>query len=850
MNSDILHLFTDHIRSSLTSAIDLAYQRREEGVTPIVLFAALSMEKGCLAQEILSQFDLTIEHIAEGMPEPGDGELPTFLPVFTEESKRCIERAAVIAKTAEHRHIGTEHLLSALLQEHDPLIEGILKKQGLTVEQLMNPLEHIVGAGTKLLRIQSMIQKPSTPHLHTPPSMNHTTTTTKEQSSATHQATPALDFFSKDLTAEGVVETIDSVVGRETEIDRAIHILSRRNKNNPVLIGDPGVGKTAIVEGLAKRITEGRVPDALLHKRVLSLDLSALLAGSMYRGEFEGRMKQIVDELRANPDIIIFIDEIHMLVGAGGTQGGSMDAANMLKPALAKGDIRCIGATTREEYRKHIEHDAALERRFQPIIVSEPNESDAIEILRGIKKYYETYHHATYTDEALVAAVRWSIRYIPDKNLPDKAIDLIDEAGARARVNEIVPEPLKQFEKLQRRYARLLSDKDAAVDAEKLQEALELKERSEAIDRELQKLETTVRALKIPVVTITPEDIARVIEKIRGIPVRQILGNGGAHITDLEKRLNTAIVGQKEAVHTVVSVIKRSVAGLNSQKRPLGSFLFSGPSGVGKTLLAQKIAEYHFGDPEALIRIDMSEFSEGFTVSKLLGAPAGYVGHNDTIPFTEEVRKRPYSVVLFDEIEKAHPDIYNVLLQILDDGTVTDNTGRVIHFHNTIIILTTNVGVPLLNQQAGLGFDLEATGTKNTDGEAIKKDRLQLLMKEMLQDTFPREFLNRIDYRLLFEALSPADMAKIVSLELKDLEARLKQRHIKPTITAAVKKYIGTISFEADSGARRVRQQIATLIEEPLADALLQFQETASGRTPRTVRIDLNTKKAITLKIE
>ncbi len=850
MNSDILHLFTDHVRASLTGAIDLAYQRREDEVMPIVLFVSLSMQKGCLAQEILAQFDLSVEHIAELMPEPGNGDLPLFLPAFTKESKQCIERAAVIAKKSEHHHIGTEHLLSALLQQGDPIIEAVLKKHGLTVDQVMAPLNHIFGAGTKLVHIQSMSQKPGTPHSHQHP-MNNTTTTktgTRAQDTA-QQATPALDFFAKDLTADGVAETLDSVIGREQEIDRAIHILSRRNKNNPVLIGDPGVGKTAIVEGLAKRITEGRVPDALLHKRVMALDLSALLAGSMYRGEFEGRIKQIVDELRANKDIIVFIDEIHMLVGAGGTQGGTMDAANMLKPALAKGDIRCIGATTREEYRKHIEHDAALERRFQPIVVSEPSEADTVAILRGIKKYYETYHHAVYSDDALVAAVRWSMRYIPEKYLPDKAIDLIDEAGARARVNEIVPEPLKQFEKLQRRFARLVSDKETAVHSEQLQEALELKERSEAIDRELQKLETQVRALKLPVVEITEEDIARVIEKMRGIPVAQILGSGGAHIQALEKRLNAAVIGQPEAVHDVVSVIKRSAAGLNTQKRPLGSFLFCGPSGVGKTLLAQKIAEYHFGDPDALIRIDMSEFSEGFTVSKLLGAPAGYVGHNDTVPFTEEVRKRPYSVVLFDEIEKAHPDIYNVLLQILDEGTVTDNTGRVIHFHNTIIILTTNVGVPLLNQQAGLGFDVEVHGGK-TDSELMKKDRLQSMMKELLQDTFPREFLNRIDYRLLFEALSPADMAKIVSLELKELVERLKHLGMKCVITPAVKKHLGVMSFEADSGARRVRQQIANVIEEPLADALLKFQSSSKGSAARIVHIDLNSKKSVTIKIE
>ncbi len=843
----MLHLFTDHVKGVLNQAIDLAYTRNETEVTPIVILAAITMEKGSLAQELLGQFEITTEVVAQHMPEPHTGEPAAFLPAFSTESKQCIERAAVIAQKAEHHHIGTEHLLFAIIEQHDERVEELLVAHEIPAEHLLGPLNHIVGSNTRLLKIQSL----SLPHRHSSSTTKNpmNTEATKTTSHATAvTGTPALDYFSRDLTADSIVDTLDPVIGRESEIERVIHILSRRNKNNPVLIGEPGVGKTAIAEGLAKRIVQGTVPDALLHKRVVALDLPGLLAGSMYRGEFESRMKQILDELRTNTDIILFIDEIHMIVGAGGVQGGTMDAANMLKPALAKGNMRTIGATTRDEYRKHIENDPALERRFQPVIVEEPSESDALDILRGIKKYYEQHHHVRYTDEALEAAVRWSTRYIPDKNLPDKAIDLIDEAGARARVMEALPEELREYEKLNRKLLKIIRKKEAAVAAEQFTDAVELKELEAEIDALLDTLETEVKLIKIPLIEITETDIAHVIEKMRGIPVSGLLSSGKNHIDHLEKQLNKAVIGQTEAVQDVVSVIKRSAAGLNSQKRPLGSFLFCGASGVGKTLLAQKIAEYHFGDPNALIRIDMSEFSEGFTVSKLLGAPAGYVGHNDTLPFTEEVRRRPYSVVLFDEIEKAHPDMFNVLLQILDDGTVTDNTGRVIHFHNTIIILTTNVGVTLLNQQAGLGFDI-AVKADAVEQKKIDIEKTNEAMKELLLETFPQEFLNRIDHRILFNPLTPKAMSAIVSLELQELIQRLKTQKIKCSVSAAVKKQIGIVSFEAESGARRVRQQIAALIETPLSDALLAYRDAHPNSPAKTVTIDLNKKKEITIHI-
>lgn len=850
MNLTILEKFTIHLRHTLSHSIHLAWKLHHEAIQPAFLLYGLSEQKGSLAANILEKHHLSgalIEDYLSGA-RSGSGKkktktavgVPSQWPEFSSSTKRLIESAAMLAMEFKHAYIGTEHLLLAMIQKPDRDVLGLLQSQRISRDQVSTQLLNMMTSTSKFSEIQSFFssaQSKSGTMDHESKDQLQQRDNQKDKSPAS--TTPALDYFGIDLTSEKHAARIDPVIGREEEINRLIHILSRRTKNNPVLVGDPGVGKTAIVEGLAKKIVAGQVPEVLLNKRIIGIDLSLVVAGSMYRGEFESRLKQIIEETKANSDVILFIDEIHMLVGAGGVGGGNVDAANILKPALAKGEIRCIGATTGSEYRKYIEHDAALDRRFQPIQVKEPSEAEAIEILKGLRRYYEDFHHIRISDDVVTYAVRWSIRYLPERRLPDKAIDLIDEAGAKLYVNRKSPAALKRFEELNRQLKAIRQQKEAAVHAEQFQRVMKLKKKEDALMKKSEMAFDEVERLKLPVTELIVGDIAGAVSNMTNIPVEHILATGKERFKLVESTLRQFVMGQDAAIKNVTSVLKRSYAGLSSPDKPLGSFLFLGPSGVGKTHLAKVIAEHVFGDPNALIRIDMSEFSESFSISKLIGAPAGYVGYNDGVKLSDQIRKKPYSVVLFDEIEKAHPDIFNMLLQVLDEGRLTDSTNRELNFRNAVIVLTSNVGIHLLTKQAEIGFDNAPSKEKEMEFTEIESTILS-----QLPDYFPAEFLNRIDHEIVFRPLDEKSMERIVALEFQDVAARLSEQGIMVTLSTDAATYLARESYNPKQGARFVRKKIAELIEEPLADELL------SGRlkSKDAITIEWNKKVGIQFK--
>lgn len=846
MNLTILEKFTIHLRHTLSHSIHLAWKLHHEAIQPVFLLYGLTEQKGSLAGNILEKHHLSgaliEDYLAGGSQKKRTtknvvGVSPTTWPEFAPATKRLIEAAAMLAMEFKHAYIGTEHLLLAMIQKPDRDILGLLQSRRISRDHVSNQLLNMMTSTSKFSEIQSFFSS----------AQSKSGIEGKEQPQQRDQqkdklpasTTPALDYFGIDLTSEKHAARIDPVIGREDEINRLIHILSRRTKNNPVLVGDPGVGKTAIVEGLAKKIVAGQVPEVLLSKRIIGIDLSLVVAGSMYRGEFESRLKQIIEETKANSDVILFIDEIHMLVGAGGVSGGNVDAANILKPALAKGEIRCIGATTGEEYRKYIEHDAALDRRFQPIRVKEPSEAEAIEILKGLRRYYEDFHHIRISDDVVTCAVRWSIRYLPERRLPDKAIDLIDEAGAKLYVNRKSPAALKRFEELNRQLKKILRQKEAAVHAEQFQLVMKLKKKEDALMKKSEAAFDEVERLKLPVNELSLSDIAAAVSNMTNIPVEHILATGKERFKHVESTLRQFVMGQDIAIKNVTSVLKRSYAGLSSPDKPLGSFLFLGPSGVGKTHLAKVIAEHVFGDPNALIRMDMSEFTESFSISKLIGAPAGYVGYNDGVKLSDQIRKKPYSVVLFDEIEKAHPDIFNMLLQVLDEGRLTDSTNRELNFRNAVIILTSNVGIHLLTKQAEIGFDDAPSKEKEMEFAEIESTILS-----QLPDYFPAEFLNRIDHEIVFRPLDEKSMERIVALAFQDVAARLSEQGITVTLSAEAATHLARESYNPKQGARFVRKKIAELVEGPLADQLL------SGvlQHKDTVTIEWNKKAGIQFK--
>ena len=803
---------------------------------------------------------------------------------YTAKAKKAIDIATRISKSLHHSYIGTEHILLGLLKEGTGVASQVLADNGVEYDKVLELIEELIAPGNAVAVLEDGLspraahvlevskaeaarfhsEKIGTEHLliamiketecvasrllntlsvnvqkmyvDTLIAMGEDVSQYKDEfqngkpgKRRNAEGTPALDQFSRDLTELARAGKLDPVVGRETEIDRVIQILSRRSKNNPCLIGEPGVGKTAIVEGIAERIAGGMVPDTVLGKRVVSLDLSGIVAGSKYRGEFEERIKKVLAEVAKAGNVLLFIDEIHTIIGAGGAEG-AIDASNILKPALARGEVQVIGATTIEEYRKYIEKDAALERRFQPVVVEEPTEEEAISILKGLRGQYESHHHVTITDEAVEAAVRLSERYINDRFLPDKAIDLMDEAAAKVRLH-VGGDP-KEAAELRREIAELQETLEEALSGGDLETARESQAKRQELEEKLEKLNTKAKqGGRRHHQTVGEDEIADVVSGWTKIPVKKLTEGEAARLKKLEATLHKRVIGQEEAVSAVAKAVRRGRVGLKDPKRPIGSFLFLGPTGVGKTEISKALAEAVFGQEQAMIRIDMSEYMEKHSVSKMIGSPPGYVGHEDGGQLSEKVRRNPYAVILFDEIEKAHPDVFNILLQVLDDGHITDSQGRKVDFKNTIIIMTSNAGAQAIVEPKKLGF---ASG----NDEKQNYERMKGSVMEEVRRIFKPEFLNRIDETIVFRALNKDDMKQIVGLMTKELAKRCEtQLGITLVVRDAAKQYIVDKAYDPKYGARPLRRKIQDEIEDPLAEKLLD------GSIRRGDEVIVTTKK-------
>jgi ATP-dependent Clp protease ATP-binding subunit ClpC len=720
----------------------------------------------------------------------GSGFVAVEIP-FTPRAKRVLELSLEEARQLGHNYIGTEHLLLGLIREGEGVAARVLENLGVDLSKVRTQVIRMLGETAEV----------------------------SAGGSPGRTKTPTLDEFGSNLTEMASQGKLDPVVGRQKEIERVIQILGRRTKNNPVLIGEPGVGKTAIAEGLAQRIANDDVPDILEDKRVVTLDIGLLVAGTKYRGEFEERLKKIMDEIRSAGNVILVIDEVHTLIGAGAAEG-AIDAANILKPALARGELQCIGATTLDEYRKHIERDAALERRFQPVMVGEPSVDETIEILRGLRERYEQHHKLRISDEALEAAAKLSDRYISDRFLPDKAIDLVDEAGSRVRlINSQLPPAAKELDKELR---QVLKDKDDAVRSQNFDRAGELRDREMEIKAEIRaiaqskKSESTGEGGESPVVT--EEDIAQIVASWTGVPVNKLTESESEKLLHMEDTLHTRLIGQDEAVKAVSRAIRRARVGLKNPNRPIASFIFSGPTGVGKTELTKALAAYFFGSEDAMIRLDMSEYMERHTVSKLIGSPPGYVGYNEGGQLTEAVRRRPYTVVLFDEIEKAHPDVFNMLLQILEDGRLTDAKGRTVDFKNTLLIMTSNIGSKVIEKGGGgLGFEFAG----NADASESQYNRIRSLVNEELKQYFRPEFLNRLDEIIVFRQLTKDEVKEIADIMLSDVFKRLQEQGITLEVTERFKDRLVEEGYNPSYGARPLRRAIMRLLEDSLAEEIL-----------------------------
>jgi len=828
MNTDILDKFTGHLKNVLAKSYSLAVELSSSGIHPEHLMLALLMQRGSVGGELLRQSGLSAEELRRMLHAVNQfsPKEPIETPRLSAESKRVIEKSVLTANTHQHKYVGTEHLLSGVLEIDSPVVDAILMDQEVDTVALREQVATTLKSTTKFPEITETFESGKVPKEKDEAAQALEKALAPMTAGTAGQKTPALDFFAIDLTDPKIQKNIDPVIGRDKEIARLVQVLCRRTKNNPVLLGEPGVGKTAIIEGLAKRIVEGDVPEVLADKRIMSLDLGLIIAGTIYRGEFEGRLKQITDEAKADPNIILFIDELHNIMGAGSTNG-SMDAANLLKPALARGTLRCIGATTLAEYKKHIESDGALERRFQSIAVDEPSVKDAIAIMKGIRGNYERFHGVKIADDAIEAAVTLSDRYITDRRLPDKAIDLLDEAASRVRVAQSGEAGGKQTARLEAELEKLRARKNEAVHGENFIEALELKREEEKMEEEIKKMTGGKREARSGKNktngTITRKEIAAVVAQATGIALNDLLLEEKARLLDLENRLKRRVVGQDEAVSAVAEMVRRAKAGIADPRRPLASFMFLGPSGVGKTELAKVLAEEVFQDPNAMVRIDMSEFAEGFNMSKLIGAPAGYVGYREETKLTDLVKRRPHSLVLFDEIEKAHPDVHNLLLQLLEDGHITDATGRKINFKNAIVVMTSNVGADAF-KTSGIGF---SSGDKSGEADAREaKDAVS----GALESAFRPEFLNRIDKTVFFRPLSKDHLKTIATLQIEELSKRLKEDHgIVLKAADGVAELIADKSWNPMFGARTVRRQIQELIEGPLAKALLADEYRKGG---------------------
>ena len=833
---DILSKFTTHYQRILAIAHRVAAESGRPQVTAVDLFYALTLEQGSLANDFLNKQTLTpvtvrqrlynsvTDNVVTRPPlAPAPYEPVNWMIILTDyltvTAKRVVEKSIATAWRFNHHYIGSEHLLYAFTISDDLTISDLWKKLDITPTVLKL---QVVSALKSASRFPDLAQL-----------LLDNEEKTDDQAGA---ETPALDFFCTDLTAGEIQRKVDPVIGRHGEIDRLINILARRTKNNPLLLGDPGVGKTAIVEGLAKRIMDGQVPEFLMDKKIYALDLGLIIAGTMYRGEFENRLKQILDELKVHEEIIIFIDEIHTIIGAGAAPG-SLDLANLIKPALAKGLIRCIGATTPEDYKKSIESDAALERRFQVVKVAEPTPAETISVLNGLRHNYELFHGVKISNEAIEAAVELSERYLPEKFLPDKAIDLLDEAASKLKVTQPTDNKLITRRELETKLKELNQAKENAIKQEYFSQAISYKTEAGKVALGLDQLAGQFDPRPAnPKLTVTRQQVAEIVAQITGVPLTELVAKERLQLNKLEALIGQYIVGQSEAIQAITQAIRRARLGLGNPLRPIGSFIFLGPSGVGKTELAKVIAEQVFKNRHALIRLDMSEFSEAFNISKLIGAPAGYVGYKDSNKLTDLIKRQPFSVVLFDEIEKAHPDVFNLLLQILEDGHLTDAAGKQINFKNTLIIMTSNLGLNELNQQARLGFDAGGKSTLENFQANFQQTKNQLL--DEVKKFFRPEFLNRLDGVLVFNPLSESDLAKIVQLQISEFNQRLTRQKIKLTVRLApgAARAIARLTFSPEQGARGIRRLLQSELEDNLTNQLIAGTVKLSGQVKIKVK--------------
>lgn len=801
--------FTERAQKVLALSQEEAVRLGHSNIGTEHVLLGLVREGDGIAAKALHSLGLEVEKIqqeVEGLIGVGQQAMQTIH--YTPRAKKVVELSQDEARKLGHSYVGTEHILLGLIREGEGVAARVLNNLGVSLNKARQQVLQLLGSNESQAGRQGRGQSASA-------------------------NTPTLDSLARDLTSIAKEGNVDPVIGRSKEIERVIQVLSRRTKNNPVLIGEPGVGKTAVAEGLAQQIIDNEIPEILRDKRVMTLDMGTVVAGTKYRGEFEDRLKKVMEEIRQAGNIILFIDELHTLIGAGGAEG-AIDASNILKPSLSRGELQCIGATTLDEYRKYIEKDAALERRFQPIQVDEPTMEETVQILKGLRDRYEAHHRVTITDEAIDAATNLSDRYISDRFLPDKAIDLIDEAGSRVRLKSYtVPPDLKELEQ---KLEEVRKEKDAAVQSQEFEKAASLRDSEQRLREELETTRSQWKEKQGQESSeVTTEDIATVVSTWTGVPVSRLTKDESERLLNMEKILHDRVIGQGEAVDAVAKAIRRARAGLKDPKRPIGSFIFLGPTGVGKTELARALAEVMFADEEAMIRIDMSEYMEKHATSRLVGSPPGYVGYEEGGQLTEKVRQKPYSVVLLDEVEKAHPEVFNILLQVLEDGRLTDSKGRVVDFRNTVLIMTSNVGASELQRNKYVGFNLGDESTKYKD----MKDKVLNELKK----AFRPEFLNRIDETIVFHSLEKKHMKDIVSLMVKELQERLTQQEINFSVTDKALEKIANEGFDPEYGARPLRRSIQKNVEDLLSEELLK--ETISKG--QKVKVGLNNKGEFTV---
>ena len=812
----MMQRFTDDAQKVLSLAQEAALELGHDYVGTEHVLIGLTKVKNSVAAKALKELGIVTENIFEAVEDHvGRGNKKATSIYMTPRVKYILELAVQMANRMNHNYVGTEHILLGLLSDGSGVAAAILQSMDVRTNDVVDAIRNILGSNSK----------------------GHND---GQEGSNGDGELGDLSDFATDLNEYAKQGKIDPVIGRDIEIQRVIQILSRRTKNNPVLIGEPGVGKTAIAEGLAQRIVTGNVPEILRNKRIISLSIGAMLAGAKYRGEFEERLKKAIDEVQQHDDMIIFIDEIHTLVGAGATEG-AMDAANILKPALARGEFQVIGATTLDEYKKHIEKDAALERRFQPVQVGEPNEEDALEILKGLRDRYEAFHKAKITDEALKAAVSLSSRYITDRFLPDKAIDVVDEAASKVRMQVFSTAP--DVKALEERLKVVKNEKEAAVTSQDFEKAAKLRDEEKTLVKDISDKKSAAKEESDQKLVVTEDDIAAVVAQWTGIPVAKIAEEESKTLLHLEEALHKRVIGQDDAVTAVAKAVRRARAGLKDPKRPIGSFLFLGPTGVGKTELARALASSLFGDESAMIRLDMSEYMEKHTVSRLVGAPPGYVGYEEGGQLTDAVRRKPYSVILLDEVEKAHADFFNILLQVLDDGRLTDSQGRTVDFRNTVIIMTSNLGAKALHKNSPeLGFlaPKKSQSSINQSNSIDFKEAKKSVM-DAVKRHFRPEFLNRIDEMIVFQPLTEEDLQQIVSILMSDVTKRLKERELQLEITAEAMQLLVKEGSDFTMGARPLKRAIQRLIEDPVSDLILKGDATEG----KTIKADVKDNEIV-----